>query len=211
MIEFKIVAHFGKPGYIAHPYWPEMARLIDIQKQSGVNRAKSEANRRKALEEYLSANKMTLADYTALQTAAARPFHTDAAGLIIIPADKVLAFLVNVTDMLRAASRPCSKSQIRSRIRATDWSTPKTAPDGVWQRFAVVSAGTGQKLSNQRGFRSSSYIENFDATGSLSIDPEFVKPSVLENAVRDGGANVGIGASRSMGWGRFTVTEFVET
>ena len=43
-------------GYIAEPYWPEMYEYINITKESGMNRARSAANRRKALEEHLRAN-----------------------------------------------------------------------------------------------------------------------------------------------------------
>ena len=61
---------YFKRGYIAHPYWPAMAKLVDIQKNSGMNRAKSTANRRKALEEYLRGVGMTLMDYDKLKAAA---------------------------------------------------------------------------------------------------------------------------------------------
>jgi hypothetical protein len=224
MLNYKIAATFTK-GYIANPYWPEMARLIDIQKQSGVNRARSAANRRKALDEYLRANGMKLTDYEELERLAARPFHTNGSGAlahananasadahadgsspeIIIPEEKVYAFLVNACDVARSANRPCPPEQIRTLIKATDWHTGKTKPDGVWERFAVVASGTGQKLSNQRGFRSSQYISNFTATGSVEINPSFVKPDVLRRLIEWGGENIGIGASRKMGWGRFTL------
>lgn len=212
MLTFQIEATFDDPafGYIAHPYWPEMDRLINIQKESGVNRARSAANRRKALEEYLKQAGMTLAEYDALVEAAARPFHTDDAGHVIIPSSKVLAFLVATTDQLRSASKPCPPDQVRSRIRASDWVTEKTQPDGVWERYAVVASGTGQKLSNQRGLRRSSYVRGFAATGEMSLNPEFVKPDVLRRAIEWGGVNVGIGAARKMGWGRFRLTRFEE-
>ena len=48
MITVDIALTFTTP-YVAHPYWPEMYELIEITKKSGMNRAKSDANRRKAL------------------------------------------------------------------------------------------------------------------------------------------------------------------
>lgn len=204
---YHLTTRFTK-GYIAHPYWPEMAKLIDIQKKSGLNRTKSEANRRKALEEYLKANKMNLIDYEMLEKLAARPFHLNGTGEIIIPAEKIYAFLVNATDEARSATRACPPEQIRSLIKASDWHTGKSKPDGTWERFAVVSSGTGQKLSNQRGLRRSEYIERFDATGEVEINPQFVKPEALQRLIEWGGENVGIGAARKMGWGRFTLTGF---
>ena len=44
MLTYKIAARFDK-GYIADPYWPERERVINIDKQSGMSRARSSANR----------------------------------------------------------------------------------------------------------------------------------------------------------------------
>lgn len=194
--------------YIAEPYWPEMAQIIDIQKKSGMNRAKSDANRRKSLEEYLKSNRMTLAEYEAIEAAAHRPFHVTPDGEIIIPGEKILHFLVHTCDTLRAAQRPCPPDQVRSRFQAGDFATGKREPDGIWERFAVVSAGTGQKLSNQRGLRRSAFIRDFTARGRISFDADFVKPSVLRQAIAWAGDNLGMGASRKMGWGRFRLEDF---
>jgi hypothetical protein len=59
-------------SYIADPYWPERERLVNIQKESGMSRARSAANRRKALEEYLRSEGMTLKDYDELEVTRAR-------------------------------------------------------------------------------------------------------------------------------------------
>lgn len=53
MLTLSMQCSFAR-GYIAEPYWPQRAKLIDIQKESGMNRARSAANRRKSLEEYLN-------------------------------------------------------------------------------------------------------------------------------------------------------------
>jgi hypothetical protein len=197
------------PGqYIGHPYWVEMFELIQITKLSGMNRAKSEANRRKALDGHLRAIGMTLDQYTKLEELSKRPFHVNADGQIIIPADNFLSFLVAATDEARSAQRACQKEQVRSRFTATDFVTNKTGPDGMWKRFSTVNAGAGAKLSNQRGLRENHYIENFTAAGQISFDEQFVKPDVLKNLIDFGGDFVGIGASRKMGKGRFKLTGF---
>lgn len=204
----KIELSFNGKGYIADPYWPARAKLIDIQKASGLNRAKSDAARRKSLDEYLQRIGMSLADYQKLERDASAPFYVNGAGQIIIPAEQFLAFLVATCDTVRSAQKPCSPEQVRSRFEATDFVTGREAADGVWERFALVSSGTGQKLSNQRGLRRSEYIKDFEATGALTYDENFVDPKTLHNALILGGQDVGIGASRKMGFGRFTVKSF---
>ncbi|HXC62575.1 MAG TPA: hypothetical protein VNV63_07865, partial [Nitrospiria bacterium] len=72
-MEFKI--RFPR-GYIAHPYWVERERVINITKKSGTNRAKSEKTRESSLLQYLESEGMTLADYEALVAMADRPFYT---------------------------------------------------------------------------------------------------------------------------------------
>lgn len=194
--------------YVADPYWPEQFQLIEITKQSGMNRSRASQNRRKALEEHLRLKNMTLADFERLEQLAKRPFHMNGEGRIIIPADKFLSFLVATCDEARSAQRPCQKEQVRSRFVASDFVTDKTEPDGVWARFATVTAGAGNKLSNQRGLRENAYIAGFDATGTLIFDPQFVDAETLRNALAWGGQFVGIGASRKMGKGRFDLARF---
>jgi len=202
------IAVYFQRGYIADPYWPARAKLIDVQKQSGMNRAKSDANRNKALEEYLRRNGMTLDDYRALEAEASRPFYMNGDGTIEIPELHVYGMLVAANDEARAATKCCDPDQVRSRFEVTTWATDRQKADGVWERFAQVSAGTGQKLSNQRGFRRSSYISDFTATGTIRFAPEYVKPDALRNLLEFAGEHVGIGASRKMGWGRFKLVGF---
>lgn len=199
-----VKAYFEK-GYIAHPYWPEMAKLIDIQKSSGVNRAKSDKNRREALEQYLKSKSMTLADYEKLMKQAAEPFYRKNGGVseIVIPVNQVLSFLVAANDEARSRTRCCEPDQVRSRFTVTPWTTGKSKSDGTWERFVTVTAGTGAKLSNQRGFRSNEYISDFTAEGTISFNPDFVSPDALKALIIWGGENVGLGACRKMGWGRF--------
>jgi hypothetical protein len=208
MHTYSLALDFTTKPYVGSPYWPEMNQLIDVQKKSGLNRAKSDANRRKSLEEYLRANGMTLADYERLEVAARRPFHTNEHGEIIIPSQRILAFLVAANSEARAAFKACDPGQVHARIDATDFTTGKTEPDGVWARFAVVTLGTGAKASNQRGLRIDPFIQNFTAKGMVTFDEETVDPPTLRNLIAWGGRMVGIGASRKMGKGRFQLLEF---
>lgn len=197
----ELTLHFGQPGYIEHPYWPEMYQLIEIDKKSGINRARTEANRRRALQAYLEAADMTLAGYEALRIQAQRPFHFRNGGPIYIPREKILACLVNASDVAAAKLRI---PNLRTAVRATDFTTTKTQPDGVWERFAVVTMGTGAKASNQRGLRRNDYLCDFDASGNIEVEPDMVEPRAVVDLLAFAGRSVGIGACRGMGWGRFT-------
>ena len=62
-------------NYIAHPMWPEQGKLINITKESGMSRARSDANRAKALEDDLKRKDMSVADCLGVVRLAARPFY----------------------------------------------------------------------------------------------------------------------------------------
>lgn len=195
---------FTEPGFIESPYWPEMYRIIEISKKSGINRIRSEKKQRECLEEHLRSIDMTLADYEQLQKDASRPFHTNGTGEILIPADKILSCLVSASD--EAPSKIRIES-IRTVMQPSDFHTGKMKPDGAWERFAVVKTGTGKTLSNQRGFRTNMYIKDFVATGKIDHDEQMVKPGAILDLLRFAGRTKGIGASRKMGWGRFEVIQ----
>jgi len=198
----QVTLTFAEPGYIAHPYWPEMYKLIELDKKSGINRARTEANRRKALEAHLQSENMSLEDYEKLRAAAHRPFHMNGEH-IIIPSEKVLACLVNASDQAPSKLRI---PNMRTAVHASDFKTDKSQPDGVWERFAVVTMGTGAKASNQRGLRSNAFIKDFKAVGTLDVDKDMVDLKAVLELLTFAGRQVGIGASRTMGWGRFTVS-----
>ena len=149
---------------------------------------------------------MTRAQYDDLERLASRPFYTSDEGVIIVPALHVVSMIVATCDTISSRARPCAPNLVRTLIRPTGWHTAKTAPDGVWERFATVTSGTGQKLSNQRALRADPYIEDTDATGVIGIDETTIRPEVLWKALAWAGTHVGIGASRKMGKGRFTLT-----
>lgn len=196
----KITLNFAG-RYIEHPYWPEMYQRIEIDKKSGVNRARTEANRRKALEAHLIEMGMTLNDYENLCKLADRPFHINEKGYIYIPSEKIIASLVNANDV---APKKMHVGNIRVAVRSSDFVTNKMTPDGNWQRFAVVKMGSGLKASNQRGIRNNQYIKEFSASGILEVEADMVDPKAVISLLNFAGRVTGIGASRKMGFGRFT-------
>lgn len=201
-------------SYIAHPYWPERERLINITKESGMSRTRSSANARKSLSEYLEANNMTLDDFDELQRRADRQFYTvdgEVGSEIVVPELHVMSMIVNTCHTIRAAGKPCPPDQARSVMVASPWNTGKKQPDGVWERFAVVNGGTGAKLSNQRGLRRNEYIADVTATGTIDVELSMIRPPVLQKALEWAGQHIGIGASRKMGYGRFQIVNFEET
>ena len=206
--------------YIAHPYWPEMEKLINIQKESGFNRTRSAERRAKTLEAYLESKGMTTEQYKLLETQAARPFYTwrdvwvDGATRvkrdeteIVVPAHHLYGCLAQAADIAPSAVRPVRTDQIRTILTVSDFSTGKLKADGVFERFVTVKSGTGQTLSNQRSFRSNPYIEAFDASGTLRCANPETLPKVRE-FVAWAGREVGVGASRKLGYGRFTIAKW---
>jgi hypothetical protein len=99
-----------------------------------------------------------------------------------------------------------SRDQVRSvlGIREPIY-TGKTEPDGVFERFAVVTSGTGGKLSNQRALRRNAYIGAFAGDLVLEFDRTVAEPGKVEDFIAYFGREIGIGASRKLGWGRFTI------
>jgi len=201
MQDYELELTFDK-GYIADPYWPEQEKVINIIKESGAKRARTPENAAKALDAYLSSHSMTRADFEKLEKLAARSFYRN--DTIIIPSHHLYGCLANAADVAPAAVRIAKPEQIRSIIEVSDLATSKTEADGVWERFAVVTGGSGSRISNQRGLRSNEYIENFTATGTLHVISDVAEQKLLD-FLRFAGREVGIGASRKLGWGRFTV------
>lgn len=203
------------PGrYIAEPYWPERATVIDIDKQSGVSRARSESARVKALDAHLKKIGMTAEEFYRLQRRAERPFYTvedlhmkpngHNKDEIVIPPDRILACLVQGSDQAPSAVRIAKPDQLRSVLTVDPIYTDKSAPDGHWVR-AVVPKKDGKPISNQRGTRSSAYIEDFNASFVIHFSEAQITPKRLKDFVEWTGREIGIGASRKMNNGRFTM------
>jgi hypothetical protein len=213
---------FGK-GYLAHSYWPELEKVINIEKESGFRRVRSEAARQKTLAEYLTKVGMTKDELEALRARAERQFYTadDIARTslgqypvnghdpdeICIPPNQIYGCLAQASDLARSATRVASRDQIRSVLDVvTPIYTGKVKPDGIFERFAVVTSGTGAKLSNQRALRRNAYVGKFSGELVLEFDRTVAEPQKVEDFLAFAGREIGIGASRKLGWGRFAVT-----
>ena len=212
---------FAPTGFIAHPYWPEREKVINIRKRSGVDRPMlSDQKRAQALSQYIQSLGMTLVDFEGLEKQASRPFYTWADVLlpevlngrdpteIVISAHEVYGCLAQAASLVSSATRVAKPEHIRTVLHVSDLATGKRAPDGVWERYVTVKAGTGAKLSNQRGFRSNEFIENFSATGSIAFSPDMAEAKKVRRFLDVAGQEIGIGAARKMGWGRFRVTRW---
>ncbi len=202
-MRYEASLHFSG-RYIAHPYWPECERLIKIQKESGLKRVRSQEKATQVLNDYLAAHKMTLEDYERLEKAAQRPFYTlDGTSEIVISDHQMYGCLAQAASLASSSVRIARIEQLRSVITVSDFRTGKTEADGVWERFVVVKLGTGTKASNQRALRSNPYIEAFDATGIISFSPDVLDTDKLRHFLEFAGREIGVGASRKLGCGRF--------
>ena len=196
-------------SYIAHPYWPETSRLVDITKESGMNRARTEANKEKALRNYLEPKGLTTEDFHELERLAARPFYKDGNDeWIVIPKHQIYGCLTAAADSAGSALRVVKSDNLRSLLKMTDWVTNRKEQDNVFGRFVLLKSGTGQTLSNQRKWTENPYIENFEARGSIQIDLNQVKVDKLRDFMEYAGREHGVGASRKMDYGRYSVTAF---
>ncbi len=198
--------------YVCNPYTIEVYKVIQIQKESGVNRARSEAGRASALSAYLANIGMTLAEYEKLCQDAKDPVERNEEGAHIVPSEKVASMLVCANDVLPRAQQFTARGQERSRIATSDMTLVYDAEDVYqWERFAVVTQGSGAKASNQRGLRSDMVLGRATGTVSFEFSDQYVDPGKLQRALAYAGEHVGIGASRKMGKGRFTVVTYAKT
>jgi hypothetical protein len=200
-------------GYIAHPYWPARERLINVQKESGTKRARSEEKRIAALKNYLAAHNMSMEDYLLLEQEADRQFYcsrdlADANGHdrneIVIPAHQWYGMAAQACDLASSSIRIAKAENIRTILQISDSFTGKLKADGVWDRFVVVTAGAGNKLSNQRALRSNEYLGPFTTDVTLMFSEDIVAPNKVRDWFQFAGREIGVGASRKFGWGRFS-------
>ena len=195
--------------YIADPYHPEREELINIQKNSGMNRARSEQKREDALKEYLRRNGYTLEQYAELERLARRQFYTAPDGTIIISSHQFYGCLIESARNIAASQRPCDPNNLRHVLRVSDFRTEKTQADGTFKRLVMPKSGTGQPLSNQRALRMNDYIEAFESHGTLAFFPEDIRNAdELPDFLTYAGQRIGVGASRKMGMGRFLVKTY---
>ena len=201
---------FFPEKFSSHPYWPEREELINIQKASGVNRARTEAKREQVLGEYLRRNGLTREEYQELERLAARQWYRSASDEIIIPAHQLYGCFIESARNISASQRPCDPDGLRHLLRISpEWRTGKKKADGVFKRLVMPKSGSGQPLSNQRGLRSNEYIEDFSVTGTLSWYMDDIHHAdELPDFLGWAGQRIGVGACRKMGFGRFLVKAF---
>lgn len=196
-------------SYIADPYWPELEEKITLEKKSGMNFQRSDAKRDATLLAYLEQQGMTMDDYRALAEKAARPWYRiddeDASSEIVIPRHQMSGALVQTCKV--SPSSVIKKSwaeNLRSMLRISPMCTGKVKADRVWKRYVKGDQ------SNQRRLHSNEVIESFAAAGSVSFDPDVLKPATVEALFRYVLVHVGIGACRKMGFGRGSLAELTE-
>ena len=206
-----LTLHFATM-YIADPYLPALEELINIQKASGMNRARSEQKRQQALSDHLKRIGWDMDRYSALETEAHTPWYRqDGDGSpIIIPSHQYYGCLIEACKNVSASLRPCDASNLRFVLQVSDLVTERTAADGDYKRLVMPKSGTGQPLSNQRALRVNPYIKDFDATGQVVFDEAQVSQQgdTLEEFLRWAGQFIGVGASRKMGCGRYTIGHY---
>lgn len=190
-------------NYIAHPFWPEQKQLIEIQKKSGMNMARGETKRAAALRAELEKRGLSEADYESIQKAAAKPFHVSEAGWIYIPSRNVESFLAHVAQVCPRAMRgglTAQNAHSSTVVVTPGLITQKRQPDGEFTRFVKL------EMSNERSLQSNSYIEDFEAVGRLELADGLRKEDIFR-LMEWGGREIGMGASRSQGYGRFSVEQ----
>jgi hypothetical protein len=197
--------------YIAHPYWGELAQVIDIQKRSGVNRVRSEDKRDAALSNFLKKQGMSKEEYDALVVKSKRPWYRkdndDPNSPIVIPPHQFAGMLVQAAMSAPAGAR-IDPAELRSIIEISDFVTTKTKCDGVFSRYIMPKDGSGKPLSNQRQLQSNEHLLDVEATGTLTIDTERAKVEAVRALLDHAVSRTGVGASRKMGYGRGKVIQF---
>jgi hypothetical protein len=197
-VGFKFVS-----GYIANPFWPARDTLINIGKD--VHPKLQGAKRQAAIQAALEKRGLNSEDWDRLQKEVERAFYTklmDGTGEIIIPIRVVQSF-INHTSMTapKAIPRMENKGLTFIAVRGDYLNTGKTPVDAkLFERFVK------NEESNQRQLQVSKYIDDFIATGILTVDEDLMKADSLRKLFEWGGKMIGIGSSRPQGYGRFVVS-----
>ena len=195
-------------SYIAHPYWPEREQVIQIQLHSGVNRLKNEDKKKAAMKAECEKRGLTLADYDKLVLLADRRWYRvdneDLKSPILIPRHQLAGCLVEtISRTPKAVCGPYETDSFRHHVRLSDFLTEKTDADKQFDRYVKLEG------SNKRDHQVSPVICDFLATGTLSVADDTKLPP-LRRLFDYAFSEVGVGASRKMGYGRGEVEEFNE-
>jgi hypothetical protein len=200
-MEINLTLHIEK--YIAHPFWPAQKQVIEIHKKSGMNMARGETKRNAALQAELDKRSLSREDYEKLLAQSETPFHRLGDGRIYIPARNVESFIAHVAQLAPRAMRAVAAANAHSSTRISEPGlvTDKREPDGEFTRFVKL------EMSNERSLQSNAYIADFQASGKMILSDGIRKDELLR-MIEWGGQEIGIGAARSQGYGRFTVVRF---
>jgi len=193
--------------YVAHPYWPEREFVIRMQKDSGMNRQKSEEKRQAALKAQVEKSGFTLDDYRAAEAKARREWYRAGDkddGNIIIPRHQLAGALVETVGRVPKALRgKFDKDSFRHFVQIGDFTTGKKQADGVYSRYVKL------ETSNMRSHQTNEYLEDFAATGEVSI-PDDVKSEDVQRLFAHAIGTIGVGACRKMGFGRGEILAWEE-
>jgi len=193
-------------SYIAEPYWPQRDDVIQIEKKSGMNFARTDEKRAATLLAYLEQQGMTRADYDALVVLAARPWYRtgEREGEIVIPRHQVSGALVQATKLSPSSIIKTSYADsLRTLLRLDDWKTGKMQRDELFRRYV-------KNDSNQRRLSESEVIKDFTAKGTLGFDRDVLRPETVKALLRYMLSMVGVGSCRKMGYGRGELKSFTE-
>jgi len=197
-------------NYIAHPYLPARNLCIEIEKKSGVNRQKSDEKRVAALKAECQRQGITYERYLELrEEAAVQWYRRPKDNRIYIPRHQIAGAFVQVIGTAPKSLRGIfTKDNFRALVQISDFVTDRAEPTGVFARFVKL------ETSNQRSWQENEYIgryldngKPFEAEGVLSLaDPKQNQTAkALLAAVVE---NIGVGASRKMGFGRGRILAF---
>ena len=193
-------------SYIASPYWPAKELVIRIQKDSGVNRQKSDEKRTAALKAQCNKMGMTYEAYLAAIKDSERQWYVNDAGYIYIPRHQLAgAFVEAVGQSPKALRGPFTKDNFRALVQVGDFTTEKTKADGVFERYVKLDA------SNMRSLQRNEYIGNYLTEGKEFVAKGVILPSdkrqadTVKRLLQQVVESIGVGGSRKMGFGRGVV------
>jgi hypothetical protein len=183
--------------------------VIEIEKKSGMNRARSEDKRMAALKAECAKQGFTLEQYEQFKREAAEQWYRKD-GKIVIPRHQLAgAFVQAIGTSPKNLRGPFDKDNFRALIQIGDFETDRHFASGVFARFAKLEA------SNQRSYQENEYLgvyldqgEPFEARGVFGI-PNRKHVDTVRSLLEVVVGTTGIGASRKMGFGRGVVKEWV--
>lgn len=193
-------------GYIANPYWPEVEWCLKIEQKAGVHPRHKDDKKRKLIEHYCNQNGISLADFDAARVKiATQRWYFDKNGDIYIPRHHISGMLVQTIQGHRLKSS-VNVDQLRSFLQVYDAEVlpKKQKLDFMFSRYIK------NPESNMRRLQEDEVISDFVAVGTLNFNPDIFNIRDVEDLFSYGGRWVGIGSSRKMGYGRYSVKEMKE-